>query len=180
MDALDKLIATEAKALADLSASYNAQKIKVDALMAAAAARPAPQANRLQDSQPKSGAGKPKGAISVAWRMALEKLYQSEQPATYLDFQHAYEAANDKKLDMSSIRDRVRNFVATSLLTGDPENGFSVTDIAVTKFSFSKPSGASEGNGSHGSDASEPSAQDWDVSPSQSSIWLNPQSGSDS
>ena len=177
MDALDKLIADEKQALATLAEQYAAQKIKVDALLAAAAARPAIASPSSQKSSGSSG-GKPKGAISVAWRKVLERALQLNQRFSYQDVQRVYRLEHEKTLELSSIRDRVRNFIELGYIDGTPEDGFLVTELAVSKFNFSKPAKASEENGSHGSNASEPSAQGWDVSPSQPSIWGNqPSSG---
>lgn len=176
MDALDQLIASETQSLADLLTRYNSQKIKVDALMAAAAARPAARPNQVSKATPSSG-GKPKGAISVAWRVVLEKAYQLGRAVSYQDVQTLYAQEHGKERDLSSIRDRIRNFIESGFITGTPETGFTVTDVAVAKFSFSKPTQASEGNGSLGSDASEPSAQGWGVSPPPPSNLGNPHSG---
>ena len=176
MDALDKMIAEETQALGLLAERYAAQKIKVEALLAAAAARPVAQATQGPKTKASAG-GKPKGAISVAWRTVLEKAYRMGRRFAYDDVQIIYTMEHEKALELSSVRDRVRNFIEWGFVEGTPETGFTVTDLAVSRFNFSKPSPASEENGSHSSDASEPSAQGWSVSPPQPSIWRNPQSG---
>lgn len=180
MDALDHLIQTETQELSRLQGAVSAQKIKVDALLSAAAARPATKSLSSAAKPVKSTGGKPKGAISGLWRKILNAAYQTGRAQSYQDMRALYELEHGSAPDMSSIRDRMRNFVELGLVIGTPEVGFTVTEFAASKFSFSKPSGASEGNGPHGSDASEPSAQGWGGETPQSSILLNPQSGPDS
>ena len=180
MDALDQMIQTEVQELARLHNAVNAQKIKVDALMAAATARPA--ARPVQEARPpvKSSGGKPKGAISSLWRKILKAAYQSGKAQSYQEMRAIYEKEHGSAPDLSSIRDRMRNFIEWGFVEGTPDTGFTVTEVAAKKFSFERPEQASEGNGPHGSDASEPSARGWGVSPPQPSIFGNPQSGPDS
>ena len=99
----------------------------------------------------KKGGGRRAGDISHDWRAVLRALYVDNKPRSYEEIA-AVAAANGKPdLAPSSIRDRVRNWTETSLMSGAPNTGFTVTEAAAVRFEFTKendpPSGGSLAEG---------------------------------
>ena len=82
--------------------------------------------------------GKPKGAISKAWKDTLAELYAWGRQYPYAEIQACYEHVNSSELAIASVRDRVRSLVDTGYMAGDPDQGFSVTETAARKFKFQK------------------------------------------
>jgi hypothetical protein len=143
MDALDKLIADESNELSRLQAAVKAQQIKVDALRLAASARPIATAETSIGigTKPKSAAkGKPQGAISKVWRDVFHSLFQGSDAFSYGIISKIYTATTDSVVTMAAIRDRVRRFVEQGFLVGNPETGFTLTPLAISKFGLTKDS----------------------------------------
>ena len=139
MDALDEMIQAEKAELGRLEAAVSKQRIKVDALMAAAEARPvsAPSATTAKKKSA-GGKGKPKGAISKLWQEVLGELYAFKGPWQYVEVQNCFEHLHGKKPELASVRDRVRSMIDNDYMSGNPDEGFIVTDYAAQKFGFKR------------------------------------------
>lgn len=91
-----------------------------------------------------SGGRKP-GSISKEWQEILRHVYQDGKPLTYEEIAE-YANLLGNELQISSVRDRVRNLLRTGLVSGDAESGFVVTKDAVERFSFTKENGEPAGS----------------------------------
>mgnify|MGYP005854348653 CR=1 FL=1 len=133
MDALDELIRDAREKVRELKLALTAAEAELAAFEKAAALRPATTEPR---NAPAGRGGKPKGAISKAWKDTLAELYKYGRRYPYADIQSCYEHVNETQLALASIRDRVRALVETGYLEGDPADGFKVTETAAFKFKF--------------------------------------------
>jgi len=81
--------------------------------------------------------GRPTGAISDAWQEVLCILWIAGGTYSYTQI---HETARDQgKMDVKEVantRDRVRGFVASGLMSGTPETGFTVTEVAADRFQW--------------------------------------------
>lgn len=153
MDALDELILAEREVLEGMRVQLAAQEAKVAALVEAAGLRPTASNKKPLPTR----GGKPKGAISAPWKNTLAEIYKTGQAWPYGQIKACYDHTNSADLNLASVRDRVRSLVETGLMSGTPEDGFAVTEIAARKFSFKKlveapvaTTGASTHAGPHG------------------------------
>lgn len=160
MDALDKLIADEVAELARLQTAVKLQEIKVATLRQAASVRPAVSEPRPRTKQKTSAPskGKPKGAISVLWRNVFRVLAGRPSPFSYADVSVAYKDAVGKEVALASIRDRVRTFIDSEFMTGNPEDGFKFTATAIEKFALSEGGANENGEAEASPETSEVSA----------------------
>ena len=83
----------------------------------------------------RKGAGRRAGDISKEWREILSEIYKQSSPQTYEDIADIAEMLGSN-VQLSSVRDRVRNLLKSNFLSGDLENGFIVTQNAVERFGF--------------------------------------------
>lgn len=148
MDALEQMIRTEEERLSKLRADLALQEIKVGTLKEAASLRPVTVLGKRAPATARGGrvGGKPRGAISSPWKGTLAELYAWGGPYPYARIKACYDHVNKADLALPSVRDRVRSLVETHLLEGDPDTGFSVTQVAAERFGFAKRTEAPSGN----------------------------------
>ena len=156
MDALDRLILDKRGDGDKLRAALLKNEAEIAVLELAARLRPVAAASiamvdvdkrdalRTTGATPRHGGGRKPGDISHAWRRVLAGMNSQEGRLSY-DRITALTAQYGLKVTLSSVRDRVRNFLATGLVEGDPENGFAVTQDAVERFGFTKENDPPEG-----------------------------------
>jgi hypothetical protein len=154
-DALDHAIESKRAELAEHDGKRERIVIELKALELAASLRPHSH-SRATIEPPKpaqrvfnvtSGSealavrrgGKPKGAISPAWRSVLARLYD-RGPKAYHDFLAAAQTL-EITTNPSAVRDRVRALAEMGFLSGNPSEGFIVTEEAATRFGFTKGDG---------------------------------------
>lgn len=160
MDALEKLISEKKALLGELRERVNALGPEIAALELAARLRPASTGSTHAVSLPRAtmrtphtraatqsgvGGGRKPGDISQAWRVILNGVYQLGGPVDY-EMVGMVAKENGSDLALTSIRDRVRNFVKTGLMSGSAPSGFIVTKNAVEKFGFTKENGPPKGS----------------------------------
>lgn len=135
-DKLDRAIAEKRSWVERLEIEYakagralDVARAELSAFEAAATFRPAAESVKRKGRQP--------GAISNDWREVLHGLY-IHGSATYPQLMNIA-IGSDMKTDAANLRERVRSFVKAGLLEGTPEDGFMVTQEAVTRFGFGDP-----------------------------------------
>jgi hypothetical protein len=84
--------------------------------------------------------GRRPGAISADWREVLHLLWMVGGAYSYPQIHDAARQCGIDIKDIASTRDRVRSFVANSLMSGTPETGFTVTEDAAERFGFKRDS----------------------------------------
>ena len=164
MDALDKLIIEKRADGQSLREALMKNEAEIAVLELAARLRPAsarvhaPRVDvaggdeRRTSSVPsRHGGGRKQGDISHVWRGVLAGMYAHNGRLSYERI-HAVTAVTGLDITLASVRDRVRSFIATGLVEGDPEIGFAVTQDAVERFGFTKENDPPEG-GSDTTDA---------------------------
>lgn len=134
-DKLDRMIQDKAREVSEvrsqiqgLQRSLEIMEAQLAGLEAAAELRPSVAQEIKKGRQP--------GAISREWRGVLNRVWMLG-PLTYQGIRDAA-ASEGLNVDISNVRERVRTFVKSSLLEGDPEGGFSVTNEAAERFGFAR------------------------------------------
>lgn len=141
VDALSAEIQAKREQRQTLSAQIAVLDIEIAALERAASLRPLQRRERPSRPGParpegeSQRRGRQRGAISHEWRSILAELYRRGVRSSYPEIRAAAAEAG-LSLELSSVRDRVRNFCGANLMEGDPESGFAVTDLAADRFGF--------------------------------------------
>jgi hypothetical protein len=162
MDALDKMIADKRAERTGLAEQVRLLDAEIAALETAARLRPVMAAHapisteRAPASTRRGGGGRRPGDISMQWRAILSDIHELGGVDSY-DRIAEIAATHGTKLAISSVRDRVRNLLATGLIEGAVGNGFRVTSTAVERFGFTKETASPEGEADTGG-APPPSA----------------------
>ncbi len=150
-DALEKLIDDETAALetvrsqiTTLREQERVQAAKVLALQEAARLRPITPKNGSSRANATVRRGKPKGAISEAWRNALRRIHSTGTRLSYDAIAELYSFGTGETANMASVRDRIRSMVKSGLIDGNPQEGFTVTEDAAKRFGFANENGEAE------------------------------------
>jgi len=169
MDALEQEIESRRAERARCIARIAALDIEIPAFERAAALRPisTDSDSRLEiepDNETPSdiarvarrhGGGRRPGDISNDWRVILREMHKQPSPLSYQDIADIASRLGFK-IQMASVRDRTRNLLRSAFLSGAPESGSVVTQVAVKRFGFAKenakPAGFAEANAEEGSD----------------------------
>lgn len=162
MDALDQAIEAKRLEIARMRSRMEILSAELAALEFAAHARPptngrgeANNGSRTVQSIGRSGAGRRPGAISHQWRSILAAVYSSGAAQNYEGIRSI--ASNmGTSIAPSSVRDRVRSLVDNEFMTGSPESGFIVTEVAAKRFGFAKENAPPEGGAEFGEGSPSP------------------------
>lgn len=163
MDALEQEIESRRAERARCIARIKELDIEIPAFERAAALRPisTDSGSRLKtepDTETASaiaqiarrhGGGRRPGDISNDWRVILREMHKQTSPLSYQDIADI-SGQLGFNIQMASVRDRTRNLLRSAFLSGTPESGFVVTQVAVERFGFTKenvkPAGFAEAN----------------------------------
>jgi len=133
LDKLEKLIAEKRSAVEELRQMINdlerrilVAETELAAFEAASTLRPLGPRIILRGRQP--------GAISEKWKNVLKRAHHGG-PWGFDDI-IKMAAREGMDYDLPTIRDRVRYFVRSELMEGNPSTGFVVTDQAAARFGF--------------------------------------------
>lgn len=155
MDALDKMIADKRAERDALGERVRLLDAEIAALETAArlrpvASSPAPRnAERAPTTTKRGGGGRRPGDISMQWRKILADVHELGGVDSY-DQIAEIATMHGAQLALSSVRDRVRNLLATGLMEGGAGDGFRVTEQAAERFGFAKESAPPEGGADTG------------------------------
>jgi hypothetical protein len=155
MDRLDQLIAAKQteidqfkKIIDSTAAKHDRALIELEALRAAAAARPAAKhtgqvaraphpvvARRPRPRARLARGGRQAGDISHEWRGVLGAAARAGARHSYGSF-YDLAVASGINTKMPNVRERVRRMAETGLLEGSPEEGYAVTKAAIERFNL--------------------------------------------
>lgn len=138
MNEIHDAIATRLDRLADLERKAEKLRDELAALKKAADILGVNVQTSLSPTiaNPSKRGGKPVGAISKSWRAVLEYLAANGDRHSLADVK-AVADLYDLKGELSSVRDRLRNFALNGFIIKNPDDTYSVTQEAVEKFGFS-------------------------------------------